>query len=215
MSDPDNFLSRWSRRKREAGLRPEKGEEAPPASASEGEVNSGRPISSPAAPSEIPEFDVSKLPPIDSISADTDISVFMQKGVPSALRDAALRRVWSADPAIRDFIGPNENFWDAAGPDGIAGFGDLAPGFDVKRMVAELFGETKPEAADSPDSRGGPATGPENSVGSGQRDMVPKIPEQDPDTTSQRIENAATQQDSPQSQPPKKIVRRHGGAMPQ
>ena len=80
------------------------------------------------------------------------------------------------DPVIRDFVGLNENFWDAAGPDGIPGFGDLDPNLDVRRMVSELFGETprqdtqpEPEADrvadasalptdDLPDSRG-PATG--------------------------------------------------------
>ena len=63
-------------------------------------------------------------------------------GVPAAMTHAALRRAWSADPAIRDFIGPHENYWDAAGPDGIPGFGDLDPNLDVRRMVSELFGET-------------------------------------------------------------------------
>ena len=66
----------------------------------------------------------------------------MRTGVPETLKHAALRRAWSSDPVIRDFVGLNENFWDAAGPDGIPGFGDLDPNLDVRRMVSELFGET-------------------------------------------------------------------------
>src|SRR5262249_56916935 len=79
--------------------------------------------------------------------AGSDISAFMRSGVPSALRHAALRRAWSVDPAIRDFKGPNENFWDVAGPDGVAGFGDLNPNLDLKRMVSELFGKNASEKA--------------------------------------------------------------------
>ena len=84
------------------------------------------------------EFDVSSLPSIDSIGAGTDITAFMRPGVPSALRHAALRRVWAADPAIRNFVGLNENYWnDVAGAAAAPGFGDLDPGVDVERMVSE------------------------------------------------------------------------------
>ncbi|MGB8187901.1 MAG: DUF3306 domain-containing protein, partial [Pseudolabrys sp.] len=155
MNDPDNFLSRWSRRKREAGAQSGREASAPPERNDRGEAvtppcgddkSPDTPGSVPPA-SSVPDFDVSSLPPIEAIGADTDISAFLQKGVPSALRHAALRRVWSADPAIRDFVGPNENFWDAAGPDGIPGFGALDPNLDVKRMVSELFGEIEPAKA--------------------------------------------------------------------
>jgi hypothetical protein len=215
MNDPDNFLSRWSRRKREAGAqagreastpleRNDRGEAvAPPC----GEEKSPGALSSePSAPS-VPDFDVSSLPPIEAIGADTDISAFMQKGVPSALRHAALRRVWSADPAIRDFMGPNENFWDAAGPDGIPGFGDLDPNLDVKRMVSELFGEiepakTKPETA-------------EFTGASGPSAEISETPSPSDDRASQHIENAAPQQQMSEPAPAKKMTRRHGGAMPE
>src|SRR5262249_19285538 len=89
MSDPDNFLTRWSRRKRENEAKPAKidsdeSKQAALENPSDKPVTSGK-----AAPAE-PEFDISKLPPIESIGAETDISAFMQKGVPSALQHAAL-----------------------------------------------------------------------------------------------------------------------------
>lgn len=215
MNDPDNFLSRWSRRKREAGAqagreastpleRNDRGEAVTPPCGEE--KSPGAQGSEPSAPS-VPDFDVSSLPPIEAIGADTDISAFMQKGVPSALRHAALRRVWSADPAIRDFMGPNENFWDAAGPDGIPGFGDLDPNLDVKRMVSELFGEiepakTKPETA-------------EFTGASGPSAEISETPSPSDDRPSQHIENAAPQQQLSEPAPAKKITRRHGGAMPE
>jgi hypothetical protein len=215
MNDPDNFLSRWSRRKREAGAqagreastpleRNDRGEAvAPPC----GEEKSPGALGSESSAPSVPDFDVSSLPPIEAIGADTDISAFMQKGVPSALRHAALRRVWSADPAIRDFMGPNENFWDAAGPDGIPGFGDLDPNLDVKRMVSELFGEiepakTKPETA-------------EFTGASGPSAEISETPSPSDDRASQHIENAAPQQQMSEPAPAKKMTRRHGGAMPE
>lgn len=147
MNDPDNFLSRWSRRKRgddTGDPQPEKSGEQSSNQATLPREKTGQAVAKDeVAASPPPEFDVASLPPIELIGAGTDISAFMQTGVPSALRHAALRRAWSTDPAIRDFMGPTENYWDAAGPDGmIPGFGELDPGLDVKRMVAELFGET-------------------------------------------------------------------------
>ena len=70
-------------------------------------------------------FDRVSLPSIDSITADTDIIAFLKSGVPTELRRAALRRAWTRDPAIRDFIGIAENQWDFNDPNGIPGFGRL------------------------------------------------------------------------------------------
>ncbi|MGA7003421.1 MAG: DUF3306 domain-containing protein [Pseudolabrys sp.] len=215
MNDPDNFLSRWSRRKREAGAQSGREASAPPERNDRGEAvtppcgddkSPDTPGSVPPA-SSVPDLDVSSLPPIEAIGADTDISAFLQKGVPSALRHAALRRVWSADPAIRDFVGPNENFWDAAGPDGIPGFGALDPNLDVKRMVSELFGEiepakAKPETSEFTDASGPPAE-------------ISETPSLSDDRPSQQNENAAPQQQMSEPGPGKKITRRHGGAMPE
>jgi Protein of unknown function (DUF3306) len=215
MNDPDNFLSRWSRRKRGAGAQPGSEESAPLERNDRGEAVAppcGE-EKSPAAPgskpptSSVPDFDVSSLPPIETIGADTDISAFMQKGVPSALRHAALRRVWSADPAICDFIGPNENFWDAAGPDGIPGFGDLDPNLDVKRMVSELFGEIDPAKATPEKSEITDASGPSAELS----ETHPLSDDRPPD----QAENAAPQQQVPEPASSKKITRRHGGALPE
>ena len=70
-------------------------------------------------------FDPASLPSIESIAADTDIRPFLQPGVPADLRNAALRRAWSVDPAIRNFKGLQENDWDFNDPNGIPGFGPL------------------------------------------------------------------------------------------
>ena len=68
-------------------------------------------------------FDLASLPPIDSIGANTDIAAFLRPGVPMELTRAALRRAWTSDPAIRDFVGLVENGWDFNNPDAVSGFG--------------------------------------------------------------------------------------------
>ena len=225
MNDPDNFLGRWSRRKQESGERKEKKEDAagesPAESAAEGEPGSvaSAPNSAPAA-----KFDAESLPPIESISSETDITAFMRTGVPETLKRAALRRAWSSDPAIRDFVGLNENYWDAAGPDGIAGFGDLDPSLDVRRMVSELFGEA-PRQDVSSDSKTDQVT--DSSVQStpdqteaatlaqpGSLD-VENMPQRNENAASQTDAETAEQADPKKPVPEKKFARRHGGAMPQ
>ena len=70
-------------------------------------------------------FDMANLPPIESIGAGSDILPFLASGVPADLTRAALRRAWSTDPAIRDFIGLSENSWDFDAQEGAPGFGSL------------------------------------------------------------------------------------------
>ena len=213
MNDPDNFLSRWSRRKRQAGEDKEKNGTGETVAAPAPENQQGKPAAPGAAPT--PEFDVESLPPIETISAETDITAFMRTGIPETLKHAALRRAWASDPVIRDFVGLNENFWDAAGPDGIPGFGDLDPNLDVRRMVSELFGETprqdtQPvlEADRVADSSALPTDNLPEAADPPQATLPPA------EELLQRNENAAAQIEPSEPVPEKKISRRHGGAMP-
>jgi hypothetical protein len=80
------------------------------------------------------------LPPIHSITAGSDIKAFLQAGVPKDLTRAALRRAWTADPAIRDFIGLAENQWDFTDPAAIPGFGPLEATDNVRQLVAQAMG---------------------------------------------------------------------------
>jgi hypothetical protein len=118
MSD-DEFLARWSRRKREAKITGD----APPATQPT-EVEHPVRLATAENPSE-QEVDLSSLPPIESITAATDVTAFLRKGIPPELSRAALRRAWAADPAIRDFVGLAENAWDFNKPHAMPGFGPL------------------------------------------------------------------------------------------
>ena len=77
MSDK-NFLARWSQRKRQVAEEARKRAEPQPA-----------PVEEP--------LDLSLLPDIEALTAESDIALFMQKGVPDTLRNAALRRMWALD----------------------------------------------------------------------------------------------------------------------
>ncbi len=111
------------------------------------QVEQGKPADHPNPPERrAPEvttsgFDPATLPPIETIDAQTDITVFLRSGVPQELRLAALRRAWTKDPAIRDFKGPQENDWNFNDPNSVPGFGELGPEVDVKRTVAKILGE--------------------------------------------------------------------------
>jgi hypothetical protein len=83
-------------------------------------------------------FDPASLPSIDSITAETDIVAFLKSGVPTELTRAALRRAWTSDPAIRDFIGIAENQWDFNDPNGMAGFGRLDASESGVTFLAQL-----------------------------------------------------------------------------
>jgi len=74
------------------------------------------------------------------------------------LTRAALRRAWAADPAIRNFVGLQENDWDFTAPNGPMGFGELPPGTDLKKLLARVFGEAEESATDGSASDQGATT---------------------------------------------------------
>ena len=166
-AEGEGFLSRWSRRKRGAAELAE-GAEAPPAEAlpiePPGAEADGRAVAvgePPAAPAcqipNLPAIDLESLPGIEELTAESDFSLFLRPGVPALLRNAALRRMWSLDPAIRDYIGPVDYQWDFNTPGGLPfGFSDTLGG-DVQKLLAqaigkieELAGEEAPEAEATP-----------------------------------------------------------------
>ena len=95
---------------------------------------------------------VPQLPPIESIVAESDVRAFLAPGVPPELTRAALRRAWSADPKIRDFIGLSENSWDFNDPGAMPGFGPLELTEEIRQEIARMIGRSLGE--DVPDAPG-------------------------------------------------------------
>jgi Protein of unknown function (DUF3306) len=158
MSDPETFLSRWWRRKQEAAevrddaVAPEQpqGEADAPSVEKTGAAEVETALARAAAEDETapaviaesttPVFDVSSLPSLDQITADTDIRPFLAPGVPTELAREALRRAWAADPSVRDFVGLADYAWDYHKAGSMTGFGPLEMTDDLKRMVARIVG---------------------------------------------------------------------------
>lgn len=152
VDDPERgegFLSRWSRRKRAVPDEPAGGRAEPDdkaASLAGQTVGEGSAIATGTALAVEPEdeIDLSLLPDIDTLTAESDIAAFLRKGVPDALKNAALRKIWVSDPGIRDFIGPVDYQWDFNTPNFMHGFGEIEPGMDVQHMVRNIFGDAHP-----------------------------------------------------------------------
>jgi hypothetical protein len=146
MSDEDqggdhkSFLARWSQRKHEA-KQPDR--DAP---ATEADVPPG-PVAQSDAP---PEFDLSSLPNLEDMTATTDITAFLRKGVPEHLRNAALRKSWALDPAIRNYVNPALDYaYDWNTPGGVPGSSEIGAGMDVARLVSQIMGSGEPAAEPS------------------------------------------------------------------
>jgi hypothetical protein len=106
------------------------------------------PLRAPVAPEAplAPAFDPASLPAVETLTPESDLTAFLRAEVPAALRQAALRRMWSLDPAIRDYIGPADYAWDFNAPDGVPGFA-LELGGDVRRLLAQAIGLADETAA--------------------------------------------------------------------
>ncbi len=203
--DDEPFLSRWSRQKRS---RPQ-----------------------PAAPAatnkELP-LDPSTLPNIDDLTEGSDFAAFMQKGVPEALQRLALRRMWSLEPSIRDFVEVAENQWDFNAPGGVYGlFQEVEPGTDISVWLAQATSSVlPPEKAADTDSSKLEADADEVAVSGSQ--LPVSRSDTIADTTGCAI-SAIIRADAPASPAPDHVTpadseitdtrehtrrRRHGGAVP-
>jgi hypothetical protein len=189
----EGFLSRWSRRKR-AVVEGRAPEEAPPPAPLE-----AKPEALPTEPED--EFDLTSLPPVESLTIESDFKAFLHRKVPLELRSAALRRAWSLDPAIRDFIGPADYAWDFNAPDGVPGFA-LELGGDAMKLLSHALG------LDAPVPK--PAAEPQDEAPAMAEAPALEAP---PAASSFSIAEAAPEAEaSPEA--PMERLRRHGSALP-
>lgn len=222
MSDEDQgneskgFLARWSQRKQEAK------QPVRDAPAAESDFPSELVAEGEAAV----EFDLSSLPKLEELTSTTDITAFLRKGVPEHLRNAALRKSWALDPAIRNYVNPAlEYAYDWNTPGGVPGSGELEAGMDVARMVSQIMGDETPAEPPNPAvaSASEPVSGP---VQSCEQDPVPNPPQDLPVQSAgvagdlDSAENGATEmrpiRESEGADPAasQHLVRRHGSAKP-
>lgn len=222
------FLSRWSRRKRGEEV-PEPEPPAPPVQAQPELEPEPEPVAE--APPPEPEFDISTLPPIETLDASSDFTVFLKPGVPQALRNAALRKAWLADPLIRDYMSPLDYAWDFNTPGGLPhGFSNVLAetGEALRKLVNQAIGEMEAEeekpaepppgalalaeaALPQPEGEPPPAEEPLLVEGPSASDDSQDILALDPI----RLSEAPLPVPPPTlEEPPPPPRRRHGGAMP-
>jgi len=197
MSDQENPLSRWARLKQAAKTE---------------EIDA---VSADSEATAVPEeaFDPASLPSIESIVGDTDILAFLRKGVPAALTQAALRKAWTSDPAIRDFIGIAENQWDFNDPNGIPGFGPLAPTESGVDVLAQISTRLQPRAREDV-AAAEPRVASNENVGAADPDpVIANPPLISPGATPDEM-SAPAGDESASTNSEARNTRRHGSALP-
>jgi Protein of unknown function (DUF3306) len=223
-ADNKSFLARWSQRKHEA-KQPDR--DAPT-------VNSDAP-SAPVAESDVAqEFDLSSLPKLEDMTATTDITAFLRKGVPEHLRNAALRKSWALDPAIRNYVNPALDYaYDWNTPGGVPGSSEIGSGMDVARLVSQIMGggSTVEPVVPAFCSGNEAASDPAQSLEQGTTDKSElELPAQsvrlskETVSVAQKPANAeegnhivaegAEHSEVSRSAAPQQVVRRHGSAKP-
>jgi hypothetical protein len=209
-SEDDNPLIRWARRKQavrtggDAGL----GSEAPAAGPTEGATRA-LPAERPPEASEVSETAAEEItgppPSLDDLTAESNLAVFFRKDVPEHLRTAALRKMWSLDPAIRDHIGLAENSWDFTQPDSIPGFGSIA-----EAAVPDFFSTSASDAPPVTDAPAASVRAPEIAARETRIEQAPPrvtaAPHSPPDPEAEQDEASDTAGPV--------IASRHGGALP-
>jgi len=214
-TENDQFLARWSRRKQEA-----KAVAAAPGGEQATAAQAPTPVDGAAAQPLSHDRDVACLPPIDAIDAATDITAFLRQGIPQELSRAALRRAWSADPAIRDFVGLAENAWDFNDPNAMPGFGPLdlsATQVDalVRRIVGGVVqsaGHAGPVAETGADAAPSVPVAVDAAPASHQVE-APACPPDEAATAELPTSSAAPQLPTESANAPARR-RNHGGALP-
>jgi len=201
--EDDNFLSRWSRRKRVA-------EAAPPERAADPESDAPA-DTAPPDPAPLTEEELAALPRIEDLVEGSDIRAFLHPGVPAALKNSALRRIWLLTPAIRDYRDPAVDYaWDWNTPGGVPGDGFGPTPERAAQMLRDLFHPPTPEAP--------PEQTAEQSAASEQPVPVPATADepggQAADAVQDAIQPADEQHESELAELPASPRRRHGGALP-
>lgn len=141
MSEPEGGrLSAWSRRKLEA-----KREEKAAGQTPEAPFAKDAPEAD--APEPIDGEMIAALPSLDEIKAGFDMAPFLAKGVPTHLKNAALRKLWQASPAVRDYVDPAVDYaWDWNAPGGVPGGGGVLSEESIVKMVKDIIGAKSDDA---------------------------------------------------------------------
>jgi len=228
-----SFLDRWSRRKQEERrAEVEEAVEKPLETPVEVPLTGPPEVSAePDGDAPLTEAELAALPRIEDLTAQSDLRPFLRRGVPGALKNAAMRKMWLLTPAIRDHKDCAVDYaWDWNTPGGVPGNGGRLDAASVQKMLKGLTGpapdaepDAEPDAAPDAATPSGPAPDPasdpapdpaptlraETEPEAGPGKTPDTTPDTTPGTTSGR---QAGRHPDPETEKPVRV--RHGGAMP-
>ena len=231
----DDFLSRWSRRKREVVQAEVPEEQAMPAPQPEEEALPATVDEDRLEENALGDEAIAALPSLDSLTAETDLTQFLRAGVPQVLRNAALRRMWSIDPSIRDYLSEAREYaFDWHIPGAVPGTGPMLPTDDIAGMVRDIFSGSKPHVGELPLDEAASEDAKVDTPSLIQADVAEEarirerpaqeleapvvptaIPLPDGDAVGQvASETKATMNEMTRETAPRGRMRRHGGAFP-
>ena len=142
MGEDDDFLSRWSRRKRAVAEEPED----QPVEAVE-----SVPAPEPDVEDEEALLERLGLPAPETMKEGDDFSGFMARGVPEFLRKRALRVLWRSNPVLANLDGLNDYDDDFRSPELTQKV--LATGYQVGRgFVKKVLEGDDADAAPAPEA---------------------------------------------------------------
>jgi hypothetical protein len=188
----DRFLERWSRRKQEAREEPQ--------------VAAGKAAADPPEPAaqdhsgEATAEEIAALPSVETVMDVAGLRQFLRRGIPSGMRQAALRRIWRLDPKIRDYVDAAQDYafdWNA--PGGVPGGGGIITPEQVAGILDRLFAPKKPAEPTRQEDPEAASAEPAGMAG----DDAPSPPEE-PDSRETAVVPAA----------PEVPRNRHGSATP-
>ena len=211
--EPEGFLGRWSRVKRSAARAVPEPEPAPE-TAEEPTPEADAPAEEPQP--QLSEEDLAALPRIEDLVAGSDIRPFLRPGVPRALKNAALRRMWMLTPAIRDHNDPAVDYaWDWNTPGGVPGDG-VAPSPERAAEMLKSLMSPRGKPAKS-DAEGESAAVPEQAAPQPEGAAV-EAPAEDAALSSEATSGPPAVQEpheaDPSEEPEPPPRRRHGSALP-
>ncbi len=195
-------LSDWSRRKLDAKRQEDAVEKQPEPPVSE----------TPEPPVDDPAL-IAALPPLDEITADSDITAFLAKGIPAHLKNAALRKLWQASPAVRDYLDPAVDYaWDWNAPGGVPGGGGVLSEHSIAKMVKGIIGTRSEDAEDAIEEDAAPEKVEPIKVAHQPQATPVAVRRDTPTATTPRDETDAPRTADDADRLPQ---RRHGGAVPE
>ena len=192
----DGFLERWSRRKLAEGREPELEPEAEQPAEEAG--SAGEPDEE-----VLDEEELAKLPSLESFTVKTDLAPFLRRGVPQVLKNAAMRKMWMLDPAVRDHVDFAVDYaWDWNTPGGVPGNSGTISQDSITRMMDALNPKPESEPESEPEAAVAGVPDEADVTESAEAEAEVKAPQE-------AVEDDAPQRDGPGPRP-----RRHGGAAP-